>query len=527
MMKANQPYKYNGKRSWIYLQYILVFLLFFVVQYKFVNGIWFETDELDVMLGGKTIASGYQLYSDFASQHMPFSYYISAFFDLLGAKTVTMQRIAFYFFFALLWTVIYGRYKELVSKKVLFFYPLCFLCLICCYDRGTAILSEHLAGVGFVILLLEYLHFYKNRRLKVDNYIAISISIILTFGTIFVAIFGIFAIAMGVLAREIQWAFTEKKSFGLFFKEILRKYLPLAFWVALPWGILGVYYFVMNNVRMAFFSAYTLNRAIYPKYNGYGENILKTILGSVDNFVELVKGFFDLSDITFATVVYAVIILLLFAAILEIAKRKEYILCAVLSIFLLFLGTRGYFNFHGTQWVEVAAFVVTYYLCEVLIVNGKEFGKKRLYYRLSIAGMIFIIASAYLETFSMLADRKLKEEENGTSLILEQITEEDEGIWQLTFSNDGIMMADRPCIQNVGATPWGWEGHGARVLGMYEKSSPRVALYAQESECWGYKLTDYAPELVNFMQEKYTRYGDTIIYIRNDYYEEACKILND
>lgn len=526
MTKVEMLQKNKGK-IWSYLQYIFVFLLFFVVQFKFVNDTWFGTDELDVMLGGKTIASGYQLYSDFSSQHMPFSYYISALFDILGAKTVTMQRIAFYLFYALLWTIIYGRYKKIVGKKVLFFYPLCFLCLICCYDMGTTILSEHLAGIGFIILLLEYLHFYKNRILKVDNYIAISISIILTFGTIFVAIFGVFAIAMGVLAREIQWTLTEKKSFLLFLKEMLRKYLPLAFWVALPWVILGAYYFIVNNVRIAFFSAYTLNRAIYPKYNGYGESILKTMLGSVDYFIGLVKGFFTLSDITFITVVYAIVILLLIAAIVEIARKKEYILCVVLSVFLLFLGTRGYFNFHGTQWVEVAAFVITYYLCEVLVVNGKAFEQKRLYYRLTVVGMIFIIASAYLGTFSMLADRSLKEGENGTSLIVGQITDKNEGIWQLTFSNDVLMMADRPSIQNVGATPWGWEGHGARVLAMYEQSSPRVVLYDEEHECWGNKLKDYAQDLVAFMQERYTRYGDTIIYIRNDYYEEACKILNE
>ena len=171
--------------------------------------------------------------------------------------------------------------------------------------------------------------------------------------------------------------------------------------------------------------------------------------------------------------------------------------------------------------------MITYYLCEVLVVNGKAFEQKRLYYRLTVAGMIFIIASAYLGTFSMLADRSLKEGENGTSLIVGQITDKNEGIWQLTFSNDVLMMADRPSIQNVGATPWGWEGHGARVLAMYEQSSPRVVLYDEEHECWGNKLKDYAQDLVAFMQERYTRYGDTIIYIRNDYYEEACKILNE
>ena len=68
------------------LKYIGIFCIYFLIQYQFINAGWFATDELDVMTGGKAIASGYQLYGDFLSQHMPFTYYLSAVFDALGNR---------------------------------------------------------------------------------------------------------------------------------------------------------------------------------------------------------------------------------------------------------------------------------------------------------------------------------------------------------------------------------------------------------------------------------------------------------
>ena len=77
------------------LLYIAVFLLFFIAACRYRNLPWFGTDELDIMVGGKGIASGYRLYNDFISQHMPVSYYISAFFELLGFKDCTFAADLF------------------------------------------------------------------------------------------------------------------------------------------------------------------------------------------------------------------------------------------------------------------------------------------------------------------------------------------------------------------------------------------------------------------------------------------------
>ena len=514
------------QKIWSIAQYGLVFIAFFLVQYKFLNDTWFGTDELDIMLGGKAIANGFQLYGDFISQHMPFSYYLSAVFEFFGAGTVTTQRFAFYLFYALVWTFIYARYQRVVSKAALFFYPICFSFLIVCYDMGTTILSEHLAGLGFVILFLEFLNFYEKRKLKLHNYLVLSLAVLLTFGTIFIGIFGIFAICMGVLICEIRWAIEDRKKITAFIVEMCKKYIPLFFWVAVPWIVLFVYYFVKNNVRVAFFSAYTINRAIYPKYNGFGDNILKTLLSGVDWAAGTITGLFNPETLDYRTVVIAIVAALVVLYLVWTAKTRGKFLCAVLTGYLMLLGVRGFFNFHGTHSVAVISLMITIVMTEVLIGGREAFAKRKLWYKTLVAGLVVMISAPYMSTFSNIGNRSFTEGVSVVGDALHKITEEREGVWQLSFSNEILIAADRTGIQNVGATPWMWEAFGNKALSTYGENPPRVALYNKDSECWGHLLVDYAPELVTYMDTYYTQYGDTQIYIRNDYYEEALEIIN-
>ena len=93
-MKYIEKIKKTDKKTLVTV--VGLFLLYFVIQLQFLADPWFGTDELDIMMIGKRIAGGELLYKDICSQHMPFSYYISAIFVKLGARSVSEQRIAFY-----------------------------------------------------------------------------------------------------------------------------------------------------------------------------------------------------------------------------------------------------------------------------------------------------------------------------------------------------------------------------------------------------------------------------------------------
>ena len=58
-----------------------------------------------------------------------------------------------------------------------------------------------------------------------------------------------------------------------------------------------------------------------------------------------------------------------------------------------------------------------------------------------------------------------------------------------------------------------------------EKGLPKVALYNENQVVWGYHIKNYASELVEFMNNNYTRYAG-LVYVRNDYYNEL-KLLDD
>lgn len=74
----------------------------------------------------KAIARGFVLYKEYTSQHMPFSYYVSAVFEFFGAHSIYAQRFMFYLLFALMWVLIYRIYRKDFNSKALAFYPVLF-----------------------------------------------------------------------------------------------------------------------------------------------------------------------------------------------------------------------------------------------------------------------------------------------------------------------------------------------------------------------------------------------------------------
>ena len=96
----------------------------------------------------------------------------------------------------------------------------------------------------------------------------ISLAVVLTFGTIFVAIFPVFFIALGVLLIEIKWEMEEKKPIKEWLQTILKRYIKLFLIVARPWILLLIHLIITHTVSEFIYGAYTLNRYIYPKYHG-------------------------------------------------------------------------------------------------------------------------------------------------------------------------------------------------------------------------------------------------------------------
>lgn len=497
--------------------FIVSTIVYFVAQYKGVNDDWFGTDELDIMVLGKGIARGQLLYRDAISQHMPISYYISALFEKLGCHTVDEQRLAFYAFFALIWAFVFVHYSKYFDKRVLFFYPLFFLCVIVTYDMGTAILSEHIAGCGFIILFLEILKFAKLKKLDVMSCIMISFSVLLTLGTLFVSIYAIFTAGLGVLALEIKWLIEEKKKAKEWIAHMFKRYIPLVIIGAIPWIILLVYYVCTGTLKDFIFGAYTQNRVYYSQYMDIGENTLTPFFTPFGHLMYFFKGLFPTPG--YNQLVQAVFFLSLFVYVLKKWKKENGLLAIIILCFTLSLAVRAAFSYHGTHFVEVLSLMFTSILIEDIFIDVKTFKNRKMYKQLAISFLVVFMAAGYLfdiQQFTTIDVNSYDIVEEAQ--ILDELVDEDEGVACTTFANDILMKADRFPEKGYPTTPWTWEAYKNRFEKDME-NPPKVVIYNCEHEVWGNLQSVYAPEFYTFMNENYTRYGETRIYVLNDYYD--------
>lgn len=506
------------------------FILLFVMQMKNLNAAWFGIDELDIMLGGKAIANGYILYRDFASQHMPFSYYLAAVFDLLGNTSVTLQRIAFYAFFAATWTSIVVRYRKIVNQWALALYPILFLFVIATYDMGHAILSEHLAGIGATILFLEFYSFSQTNQIDAKNCIWISASIVLTVGTLFISIFAFPSIIIGIIICEIKWARNKEVQSGIF-KHLWRRYIPLLVVILIPWVILCVHYIIHDNLGRFIQDAYVQNRTIYAKYiGGYGSSVFSTLLGFPENIAHSISGFLNISQLTIIPLIQFLLTVLVLIHIVKKFINREFLLASV-QLFVWFgLSNRATFNYHGTHWVAFSCLIAAIELVDLLHgrdENTKENGIYIMVRRISAVLSTIVMSLPFLGSTSNLAFIDLSTKEDPRAAVADYVLEKGEGMWQISMDNSIFMNANIPAVYNKFTTPWGWEDGGKAFLEeIVEKSPPKVAYYDPNHEVWGYKLREYAPEIVSYMSENYTQYEESNTYIRNDYYQRAYRAFN-
>jgi hypothetical protein len=67
-----------------------------------------------------------------------------------------------------------------------------------------------------------------------------------------------------------------------------------------------------------------------------------------------------------------------------------------------------------------------------------------------------------------------------------------------------------------------------KELNILEEAKPRVIVFQPDWNVWGFSISDYAPELVAYVEENYSATGGNYLenlYIRNDYLDEAKKLL--
>jgi hypothetical protein len=500
---------------------------------------WF-VDENDNFLGAMVVARGGDIYKDFCSQHMPVMYYLCAVFYLLGARTVIWYRVYFAVFSAVLWTAMYFRYNKAFGKATMLLGPVLYAAAIGTGDLTyQSILSDKLQTYGMVILFLEFLWLYQepDRHLSMHSCCWISFAIFISFGSAFVSIFGVFAVAVGVLVVEWQRWRRSKRLLGAEITHLLDDYGKLIIVVAAPFALLLLWYACTGNLRNFYHGAYLLNTRIYSKYTGgYGTSVVSAMLQNATSF------FLTLQNVirNFSTDLFNSVWMLGFLAIniafvFYCALNGGWMKAALVAFILFESSPRGYFNFHSMAYFGISAYMGAILFQQVanwakrnaVLPNGKV-----AYSAMGIC--ICVLISPVVSQMSNLTqlDKTLAvQPKSNLAAALDELTLPDEkiGCVNSVITAATLVEANRSMVNGASSTPWTCELWGQKELSLFEQDPPRIVLYNADYTVWEYAITSYAPEMVQFIESNYTNVGTGetgTIWARNDYANTASQILN-
>ena len=509
---------------------IAIFLIYVLVQMKYVYEVWFDPDELDIYSVAFEMFKGKVLYRDIPSQHMPWTYIISWIFYILGAHTAFLQRLYFYILFAGFWTSFIFIYKKYVNKWALVIQPFIYLAVIQHIDFATQILSEHLQVIGFQIFLLEFLMFLKKRDVSLGSCIRMMFGVLFTFGTAFLSVYPLFFMFLGVVFMEIKWALEDGTSMKDFWITVGKRYGRLAGIVAIPWVIMVIAMICTKSFHDFGFGAYTINVLYYPNYMaGLGGSSFSNFLVPITEVVKYYQDWgFDQVGVVFLIRTFLIVCGIYFGY--RIAKDESKIAGFAVYMFTFLCGVRGFYNFHGTPFVGIMSLVMAIVMCQYMFGDKEKFDAKPVLTKAALAVMSFIVVINFSTDIQMIPNWIFMDGESNfyqtdTDIML-ALTDEDERFWQTNICNSIAWGSRRVSTGPTVSTPWMWDAIGCHDIDEFMQNPARVCIFQLGYESWGHNMADYAPEAYYFIVNNYKFIPtSTMIWVQNDYYEEACTRL--
>ncbi len=522
--------KVQEKPKFLRLCFSILFgLLVFHLLTAFWNQKWFVSDEAEIFMHGQAIANGELLYKDTASQHTPIMYYISAVFSLFGVSTITQFRLCFYGVMAALWALMYYRYSENRSRIAIILYPILYICTIAQLDFATkCILSDQFQGIGMAILFCEFLEFNEKRELSTSNCVMISLSILISFGTAFVSAFAICIMALTVVCLDVWGYIRNKVGIKQTWSDLWRRYLKLASIVLAPMLLICVFYVITGSFDDFIAWAYTINRTTYANYlGGYGTSIFSGFFGGRIHFMQL----FQLNGINTLSFTKLFIFLMAISYVVYVSRKGNGPVIRVLGLvlFMFACATRGLFDFHGLSAIALLCVMSACFIGEGLVPAIKNRA-------LPIAALLCSLAVIVLPYYQNLYpnSKKITSKDDipigSAAWYVDKITEDGERVG-FSLLNCDIMVHGKviPATVQAGSVPWFWDFAKEEAMAELNQDAPRVFLFSPTHEVWGHKITDYAPELVEFINNNYTSLdyvNQPTIWVHNSYIEEVNENIN-
>ena len=459
---------------------MIVTLIVLVILYPFSIPEGFM-DEWDNMRGGMIIARGGVLYRDYVTQHTPVMYYLCGLFAVLGAGSVQQFRLSYYLFEAVVWGAVYVRHSDYFGKKKIIALALVenVFVTILGSSCGYLIISDNMQGLCSVILLLEFMRYYHDRKLDWYRSIIVSISIWGSIGSAFISVYSIIFICISVIGVEISWIIKDRPGV----KHAIKRYSVLISCIIIPLICAIVYFKVNNSLKLAFDQFYRFNREVYPVYVSTGDNLIALFIIAIKNHFAIIGGTIDAilsASVTSESVLQLVIVALATVTVVDLCREKQFVVGITIFALMVFSGTRGN-GFHGIpEWYVALAIIV---LCGYGIIS--KFVRK-------VTIPVSVIIGIYLLTSYIQTAGSNLLEEQGTITDLESrivsVTDDNEGIFIDTCCCDSLYLCYKNRYPVNSATYMGL----AWYMDWYEQDTiddlcikkPRIVIFNPDEGFW-------------------------------------------
>lgn len=501
----------------VYIQGLLISGVTFLLLASFAVAYGF-CDESDNMYGGMVIANGGVLYRDYVTQHTPVTYYLCALFALLGAGSVEQFRLSYYLLEALIWGIVYIRHVNNFGWKKMLSLPIleviCISSVICL--EGTQVLSDGIQGILFVILLLEYLVYLKDKKLDWPRCCIISICFWGSFGAAFVSAYALVWVVLVVIIIEIvDWSKREVS-----FKGIVQRYYKLLIAIVVPFLAAVIYFKANHSLRRAFEQFYSFNREVYPKYaGGLGDNIAQPFINGVQNFFIIISDNFNSiinAEATNVIIIQLLILVLAVGFLIIMYEKKKFWEASVFFLVMIFSATRGY-GFHGLASWYVAIMIIALNI-EMIYEKLPKFAKPLL-------GLLSVVL---LSTYVIAVGNNLLYQQTSVSEMestIIDLTEDDDNkdiyldVW--TSGSLYYFYKERyPVNCAVFMLPWYMDWYEQDNIDALIEKEPKVVVYNEDEVTWGHQY--YTVAFATQLKKNYTRLGNNpsdweySVWVRND-----------
>jgi len=510
---------------------VIYFCYVFCMYFALTHTPYF-TDEQDIYYGGYAILKGQGLYTAYISQHMPFSYYFAVIPALLGARSVFQFRLVFYVMLSGLWTAAYVRHRRSLRQTMLILTPLAFLAMLRLYSMGTALLSDHWQGIGYILIFWELIRYREEGRISAAGSVMISIGIMLSLGTAFISAYTVLIFFLGAAAVTIVHLCKADREGR---RGLIRDLCRLVLICAAPFLILAGIYLLKGKLGDAIEGAYTMNREVYSQYiSGYGSDATGIIGDTIRAHWEyIVEALNELTtDPVESWVCLLQTVCLLICAVIE--GRKNPAVGLTILAATVFAGIRGRWNFHAMAYTAMAGAEIAYCAGELSAWTAKW---KKPHLAQAVRIVMALSAGAVIAPFvvyfgyNILSPRMLSRPvPDALDEHMITVTEENEKVHACGTSviSLNMMYSERvPDDLSLGiTTPWFWEVYGERELAWLKENQTRVMIFNVNDTIWNHVTREYASEFVAYVEKNYTNIGlaDDLM-IRNEYVPEALEKL--